>query len=58
MARFLEKEITQLAKGVAREEIPAAERRTASTRRRNTSARRRTASTSKGATRSRARSAK
>jgi ferritin-like metal-binding protein YciE len=37
MAKFLEKQIEQLAKAVAREEIPAAERRNGGTRRRSTS---------------------
>jgi ferritin-like metal-binding protein YciE len=45
MARFLEKQIGQLAKAVAREEIPAAERRNGgSTRRRSSSSRRTTSS--------------
>jgi rubrerythrin len=47
MARFLEKEIATLAKAVARESIPAAERRKASaarSRRRSSSARRRASS--------------
>jgi ferritin-like metal-binding protein YciE len=37
MAKFLEKQIAQLAKAVAREEIPAAERRNGSSRRRSSS---------------------
>jgi ferritin-like metal-binding protein YciE len=37
MAKFLEKQIAQLAKAVAREEIPAAERRNGSPRRRSSS---------------------
>lgn len=37
MARYLEKQIPRLTKAVAREEIPAAERRTTSTRRRSSS---------------------
>jgi ferritin-like metal-binding protein YciE len=59
MAKFLEGQIPQLTKAVAREEIPARERRTNGGRRRTTSRRR---SSSKGArasassTRSRARS--
>jgi ferritin-like metal-binding protein YciE len=45
MARFLEKQIPQLAKAVAREEIPAAERRNGrSTSRRRSSSRRSTSS--------------
>ena len=39
MAKFLEKQITQLAKAVAREEIPAAERNGGSSRRRSSSRR-------------------
>jgi ferritin-like metal-binding protein YciE len=51
MARFLEKQIAQLAKAVAKEEIPAAERRNgASTTRRSSS--RRSRSTSNGSSRS------
>jgi ferritin-like metal-binding protein YciE len=64
MAKFLETQITQLTKGVAREEIPAAERRTnggarrrraTSARRNGPSTRRRSRSTS-SASRSRSRS--
>ena len=40
MAKFLEKQITQLAKAVAREEIPAAERRNGGGSRRRSSSRR------------------
>ena len=40
MARFLERQITQLTKAVAREEIPASERRTGRRRRRSSRARR------------------
>jgi ferritin-like metal-binding protein YciE len=48
MAKFLEKQIGQLAKAVAREEIPAAERRNGgATTRRRRSGSRRTASTSR-----------
>jgi ferritin-like metal-binding protein YciE len=48
MAKFLEKQIPQLAKAVAREEIPVAERRNGSsgTRRRRSSSRSRSASSS------------
>jgi ferritin-like metal-binding protein YciE len=49
MAKFLEGQIAQLTKGVAREEIPAAERRT-------NGGRRRTRSSSRSSSRSRARS--
>jgi ferritin-like metal-binding protein YciE len=45
MAKFLERQISTLAKGVAREEIPAAERRTA-----NSGSRRRTSSRRRGST--------
>jgi ferritin-like metal-binding protein YciE len=49
MAKFLERQISTLAKGVAREEIPAAERRTArSGSRRRTTARRRGATARRG----------
>lgn len=50
MAKFLEKQIDQLAKAVAREEIPAAERNGGSSRRR--SSRRRSSSSSNGSSRS------
>ena len=46
MAKFLEKQIEQLAKAVAREEIPAAERNGGSSRRRSSS--RRSSSSSRG----------
>ena len=47
MAKFLETQISQLAKAVAREEIPAAERRTSSSsRRRSSSSSRRSSSSS------------
>jgi ferritin-like metal-binding protein YciE len=51
MANFLERQIATLAKGVAREEIPSAERRTASRRRRGSSRSRGTASRSSSASR-------
>jgi ferritin-like metal-binding protein YciE len=47
MAKFLEKQITQLAKAVAREEIPAAERRNGGSSRRSSSSSRRSASSSR-----------
>ena len=48
MAKFLEKQIEQLAKAVAREEIPAAERRNGgSSRRRSSSSSRRSSSSSR-----------
>jgi ferritin-like metal-binding protein YciE len=53
MAKFLEKQIEQLAKAVAREEIPAAERNGGSSRRRSSS--RRSSSSSRGASTSRSR---
>jgi ferritin-like metal-binding protein YciE len=53
MAKFLQGQITRLAKAVARSEIPAAERRTSTTRKRSTT---RKASTRKTATRSTSRS--
>jgi len=66
MARFLEKQIGQLAKAVAREEIPAAERRnggstrrrssssrSSSSRRRASSSRKRTSTTRSGGSRAR-----
>jgi ferritin-like metal-binding protein YciE len=51
MAKFLERQISTLAKGVAREEIPAAERRAASS-----GSRRRTPARQRGATSRRGRS--
>ena len=61
MAKFLEKQIDQLAKAVAREEIPAAERNGGSSRRRSSSRRsssssRSSSSRAKSGTRSRAKS--
>jgi ferritin-like metal-binding protein YciE len=53
MAKFLEGQIAQLAKGVAREEIPAAERRNGA--RRTTARRSRSASRSRGSAPSRSR---
>ena len=47
MAKFLEKQIEQLAKAVAREEIPAAERNGGSSRRRRRSSSRRSSSSSR-----------
>src|SRR3954467_164603 len=47
MAKFLEKLIPQLTKAVAQEEIPAAERKTGSTRRRSSSSRSRSSSSSR-----------
>jgi ferritin-like metal-binding protein YciE len=46
MAKFLESQITTLTKGVAREEIPAAERRNGGTRRRRASSRSRSGGSS------------
>jgi len=54
MARFLEKQIEQLAKAVAREEIPAAERNGGS-RRRRSSSRRSSSGSSNGSSSSRSR---
>jgi ferritin-like metal-binding protein YciE len=50
MAKFLEKQIGQLAKAVAREEIPAAERRNGGSTRRRSSSSRRTTSSSRRTT--------
>ena len=55
MANFLERQIPVLAKAVAKEEIPTAERN-GGTRRRRTSSRRTSASTSRRRTRARSRS--
>jgi ferritin-like metal-binding protein YciE len=53
MAKFLERQISTLAKGVAREEVPAAERRSAGSgsRRRTTSRRRGSTARRRGSTR-------
>jgi ferritin-like metal-binding protein YciE len=56
MAKFLEKQIEQLAKAVAREEIPAAERNGGSSRRRSRSSSRSSSNGSSRSTRSSSRS--
>src|SRR5215210_1701168 len=56
MAKFLEKQIAQLAKAVAREEIPAAERRNGSSRRSSSSRRSKPGSTRAKSSSSRAKS--
>jgi len=60
MAKFLEKQIAQLAKAVAREEIPAAERRNGSSggRRRASSSRSRSSSNGSGSSRAKASSSR
>jgi ferritin-like metal-binding protein YciE len=56
MAKFLEKQIEQLAKAVAREEIPAAERNGGSSRRRSSSRRSSSSSRSRSSASSRSKS--